>query len=39
MKKFILNKIIAGAMAAAIALSTGVNAFAADTQQITPVCL
>lgn len=36
MKKFILNKIIAGAMAAAIALSTGVNAFAADTQQITP---
>lgn len=36
MKKFSLNKIIAGAMAATIALSTGVNAIAADTQQITP---
>lgn len=36
MKKFVLNKIIAGAMAATIALSTGVTAFAADTQQITP---
>lgn len=35
MKK-IINKIIAGTMAAAIALSTGVTAFAADTQQITP---
>lgn len=35
MKKLI-NKIIAGTMAAAIALSTGVTAFAADTQQITP---
>lgn len=36
MNKFILKKIIAGAMATAIALSTGVTAFAADTQQITP---
>lgn len=36
MKKFVFKKIIAGAMAAAISLSTGVTAFAADTQQITP---
>lgn len=36
MKKIVLKKIIAGTMAATIALSTGVTAFAADTQQITP---
>lgn len=36
MKKFVFKKIIAGAMAAAITLSTGITAFAADTQQITP---
>lgn len=36
MKKFVFKKIIAGAMVAAISLSTGVTAFAADTQQITP---
>lgn len=36
MKKFVLNKIIAGTMAAAIVLSTAVTAFASDTQQITP---
>lgn len=36
MRKFVLKKIIAGAIAAAITLSTGITAFAADTQQITP---
>lgn len=36
MKKFVFKKIVAGAMAAAISLSTGVTAFAADQQQITP---
>lgn len=36
MKKFVLNKIIAGAMAVSIVLSTGITAFAVDTQQITP---
>lgn len=36
MKKLVLNKIIAGTMAAAIVLSTVVTAFASDTQQITP---
>lgn len=36
MKKFVFKQIVAGAMAAAISLSTGVTAFAADQQQITP---
>jgi hypothetical protein len=36
MKKFALNKIIASAIAAVIALSTGAPVFASDVQQITP---